>query len=129
LERQLSVIMAAAGLREIQPRAFSCLRWKRTAEVLFQAKRLHQDKEVDGGLGRAIVIGMARDPEIVAEEIAGSVGGWIEFYEDPDTGECRVTIETGHSGDTTGYGRDRRSAFESLLRAAEEGGWDPSEPR
>jgi hypothetical protein len=71
---------------------------------------------------------MAKDPEIVADEIAQAVGGEIQIYEDPDTGECHVSIETEHGGDARGYGFDRKSAFESLITAAEEVGWDPPKP-
>lgn len=70
---------------------------------------------------------MAKDPEIVAEEIAQVVGGWIDFHEDPDTGESHVSIETENSGDAKGDGPDRKSAFESLIGAAEDVGWDPPE--
>jgi hypothetical protein len=70
---------------------------------------------------------MAKDPEIVAEEIAQVVGGQIDLYEDPETGECHVSIETEDSGDAKGDGPDRRAAFESLVSAAEDVGWDPPE--
>jgi hypothetical protein len=71
---------------------------------------------------------MARDPEIVAGEIAQMVGGRIDIYEDELTGECHVSIETDDHGDAKGDGPDRKSAFESLIGAAEEVGWDPPEP-
>lgn len=70
---------------------------------------------------------MARDPETVADEIAQAVGGRIEFYEDPETGECHVSIETDHSGDAKGDGPNRRAAYESLVGAAADVGWDPPE--
>jgi hypothetical protein len=70
---------------------------------------------------------MAKDPEIIADEIAHVVGGQIEFYEDPETGECHVSIETEHGGDARGEGADRKSAFESLVSAAKDVGWDPPE--
>jgi hypothetical protein len=70
---------------------------------------------------------MSKDPEIVAEEIAEVVGGRIDFYEDPETGECHVSIETEDHGDAKGDGSDRKSAFESLVSAAEDVGWDPPE--
>jgi hypothetical protein len=70
---------------------------------------------------------MAKDPEIIAEEIAQVVDGRIDFYEDPETGECHVSIETENSGDARGDGPDRKSAFESLVSAAEDVGWDPPE--
>ena len=70
---------------------------------------------------------MPKDPEIVAEEIAQVVGGRIDFYEDPETGECHVSIETEDSGDAKGDGPDRKSAYESLVGAAEDVGWDPPE--
>ena len=78
--------------------------------------------------GSAIVIAVAKDSEIVAEEIAEAVGGHIHFYENPETGECHVSIETEHSGDAKGDGPDRKSAYESLVSAAEDVGWDPPEP-
>lgn len=70
---------------------------------------------------------MTKDPEIVAEEIAQAVGGRIDFYEDPDTGECHVSIETEDSGDAKGDGPDRRSSFQALVGAAEDVGWSPPE--
>jgi len=71
---------------------------------------------------------MSKDPEIVAEEIAQMVGGHIEFYEDPETGECYASIETDDHGDAKGDGLDRKSAFESLVAAADEVGWEAPEP-
>lgn len=70
---------------------------------------------------------MPKDPEIVAGEIAETVGGQIDFHEDPKTGECHASIETENSGDAKGDGPDRKSAFESLISAAEDVGWDPPE--
>jgi hypothetical protein len=75
-----------------------------------------------------MVDAMDKDPEIVAQEIAEMVGGRIDFHEDEVTGECHASIETDDHGDAKGDGPDRKSAFASLVGAAEDVGWDPPEP-
>ncbi|HWT90639.1 MAG TPA: hypothetical protein VN179_05940 [Solirubrobacterales bacterium] len=71
---------------------------------------------------------MPKDPEIIVEEIAQSVGGEIKVFEDPETGECHVSIETEHGGYATGSGPTRTAAHESLIEAAEDVGWEPPKP-
>jgi len=70
---------------------------------------------------------MAKDPEIVVDEIAQVVNGRVDLYENPETGECHVSIETDDHGDARADGPDRKSAFEALIGAAEDVGWDPPE--